>query len=176
MIGKLAPDFEANYVVNGEIAKNPLKLSDVYKSGKWVVLFFYPADFTFVCPTEVEGFAEKYHEFQKMGAEVIAVSTDTVYTHKAWIEHDPRVSKAKYPMVEDRTGQISKAYQVYNEKTGNALRGLFIIDPHGIVKYMVITDDNVGRSTEETKRVLAALQSGGLCPVDWEPGQPTLKI
>jgi len=96
--------------------------------------------------------------------------------HKAWVENDERVSKAKYPMVEDRKGEISRDYGVLNEVTGNAFRGLFIINPEGIIKYMVVTDDNVGRSTEETYRVLAALQSGGLCPVDWEPGQATLKV
>lgn len=172
MIGKEAPDFKANAFVDGKIKE--ISLSS-YR-GKWVVLFFYPADFTFVCPTEVEGFAEKYQEFKDKKAEIIAVSRDTVYVHKAWVEHDQRVAKAKYPMVEDRKGLISEAYGVLDEKTGNSHRGLFIINPEGIIKYMVITDDNVGRSTEETLRVLLALQSGGLCPVDWEPGEPTLKI
>jgi peroxiredoxin (alkyl hydroperoxide reductase subunit C) len=172
MIGKEAPDFEANAYVNGKMEK--VKLSK-YR-GKWVILFFYPADFTFVCPTEVEGFAEEYEKFKKAGAEIISVSRDTVYVHEAWVKHDTRVSKAKYPMVEDRKGEISLSYDVLDEKSGNSQRGLFIIDPKGIVKYMVITDDNVGRSTEETFRVLSALQSGGLCPVNWEPGEATLKV
>jgi peroxiredoxin (alkyl hydroperoxide reductase subunit C) len=172
MIGKYAPDFQARAFVNGKI--EDFRLSKL--RGKWVILFFYPADFTFVCPTEIEGFAEKYEEFKKAGAEIVAVSRDTVYVHKAWVENDERVSKAKYPMVEDRKGEISRDYGVLNEVTGNAFRGLFIINPEGIIKYMVVTDDNVGRSTEETYRVLAALQSGGLCPVDWEPGQATLKV
>ncbi len=172
MIGKQAPDFKANAFVNGEIKE--ISLSS-YR-GKWVVLFFYPADFTFVCPTEVEGFAEKYEDFKSKNAEILSVSRDTVYVHKAWVENDERVAKAKYPMIEDRKGLISEAYGVLDENSGNSHRGLFIINPEGIIKYMVITDDNVGRSTEETMRVLLALQSGGLCPVDWEPGKPTLKI
>jgi peroxiredoxin (alkyl hydroperoxide reductase subunit C) len=172
MIGKKAPDFESKAFVDGRI--EDFRLSKL--KGKWVVLFFYPADFTFVCPTEIEGFAEKYDEFRKAGAEVVSVSRDTVYVHKAWVEHDERVAKAKYPMVEDRKGDISREYNVLDEGTGNSQRGLFLINPEGIIKYMVITDDNVGRSTDETFRVLAALQTGGLCPVDWEPGKATLKV
>jgi peroxiredoxin (alkyl hydroperoxide reductase subunit C) len=172
MIGKKAPDFESKAFVDGKI--EDFKLSKL--RGKWVVLFFYPADFTFVCPTEIEGFAEKYEEFKKAGAEIVSVSRDTVYVHKAWVEHDERVAEAKYPMVEDRKGDISRDYGVLDEGTGNSQRGLFIINPDGITKYMVITDDNVGRSTEETFRVLAALQTGGLCPVDWQPGKATLKV
>lgn len=172
MIGKEAPDFEANAFVDGKVEE--VKLSK-YR-GKWVVLFFYPADFTFVCPTELEGFADSYDKFKNAGAEIISVSRDTVYVHEAWIKHDPRVSKVKYPMVEDRKGEISKAYEVLNEVSGNSQRGLFIIDPRGIMKYSVVTDDNVGRSTDETFRVLSALQSGGLCPVNWNPGEETLKV
>ncbi|CAC11299.1 probable peroxiredoxin [Thermoplasma acidophilum] len=172
LVNKAAPDFEANAFVNGQIKK--VRLSS-YR-GKWVVLFFYPADFTFVCPTEVEGFAEDYEKFKKKNTEVISVSADTVYVHQAWVQHDERVAKAKFPMVEDRKGTIARAYDVYNEETGNAQRGLFIINPDGIVKYVVITDDNVGRSTDETLRVLEALQSGGLCPVNWHEGEPTIKV
>jgi peroxiredoxin (alkyl hydroperoxide reductase subunit C) len=172
MIGNKAPDFDAKAFVDGKI--EDFRLSKL--RGKWVVLFFYPADFTFVCPTEIQGFAEKYEEFKKAGAEIASVSRDTVYVHKAWVEHDDRVAEAKYPMIEDRKGEISKDYGVLDEATGNSQRGLFIINPDGIVKYMVITDDNVGRSTDETFRVLSALQTGGLCPVDWEPGKATLKV
>ena len=98
------------------------------------------------------------------------------FVHKAWVENDDRVAKVKYAMVEDRKGEISRDYGVLDDVSGNSHRGLFIINPEGITKYVVITDDNVGRSTEETFRVLAALQSGGLCPVNWEPGEATLKV
>jgi alkyl hydroperoxide reductase subunit AhpC len=172
MIGIRAPDFEAMAYKDNNFAK--VRLAD-YK-GKWVVLFFYPADFTFVCPTELEGFAKDYAEFKSKNAEVISVSCDTEYVHKAWIEADPRLKGIKYPMVADRKGEIAAKYGVLNASTGNALRGLFIIDPEGVIKYMVVTDDNVGRSTDETLRVLLALQSGGLCPVNWKPGEETLKV
>ena len=172
MIGKKAPDFDAKAFVDGKF--EDFRLSKL--RGKWVVLFFYPADFTFVCPTELEGFADRLADFKKLGAEVVSVSRDTVFVHKAWVENDDRVAKVKYAMVEDRKGEISRDYGVLDEVSGNSHRGLFIINPEGITKYVVITDDNVGRSTEETFRVLSALQSGGLCPVNWEPGEATLKV
>ncbi len=170
MIGKQAPDFELEAYVNGEI-KN-VKLSE-YKD-KWLLLFFYPADFTFVCPTELEGFADDYEKFKSKDTEIVAASVDSVYVHKAWAEQDKRIAKVKFPMLADRNAVVSKAYGVYDEESGNAHRGLFIIDPKGIVKYITITDDNVGRSTEETYRVLTALQSGGLCGVNWEEGDKNL--
>jgi peroxiredoxin (alkyl hydroperoxide reductase subunit C) len=170
MIGKQAPEFDSEAYVNGEFKK--VKLSD-YK-GKWLVFFFYPADFTFVCPTELEGFADDYEKFKDKDAEIVAASVDSAYVHKAWAESDKRIAKVNFPILADRLGTISKAYGVYNDESGNAHRGLFIINPDGIVKYMVVTDDNVGRSTDETLRVLSALQTGGLCGVNWKEGQKTL--
>ncbi len=167
----LAPDFEADAYYNGKFAK--VKLSS-YR-GKWVVLFFYPADFTFVCPTELEGFSKDYAKFSGKNAEIIAVSVDTQYVHKAWVESDKRLSKISYPMISDRKGDISRDFGVLNESSGNSRRGLFIINPDGYIKYIVMTPDEIGRSTEETYRVLTALQSGSLCPVNWEEGEATLK-
>ncbi|EEZ93090.1 MAG: alkyl hydroperoxide reductase/ Thiol specific antioxidant/ Mal allergen [Candidatus Parvarchaeum acidiphilum ARMAN-4] len=171
MIGKQAPEFDSEAYVNGEFKS--VKLSE--DRGKWLVLFFYPADFTFVCPTELEGFAEDYNKFKDKDTEIVAASVDSVYVHKAWAESDKRIAKVNFPILADRLGSISKAYGIYNDESGNAHRGLFIIDPNGIVKYMVVTDDNVGRSTDETYRVLSALQTGGLCGVNWKEGQETLK-
>ena len=171
MIGKTAPNFEAEAYSNGEF-KN-VKLSD-YK-GKWLVLFFYPADFTFVCPTELEGFADDYDKFKEKNAEIVAASVDSVHVHKAWAESDKRIARVHFPILADRKGIVSRDYGVFNEESGNAHRGLFIIDPEGIIKYMVVTDDNVGRSTDETYRVLSALQTGGLCGVNWKEGQETIK-
>jgi peroxiredoxin 2/4 len=171
MMNKTAPDFEANAYADGDIKK--VKLSG--QRGKWIVLFFYPADYTFVCPTEIEGFADNYGKFKEKNCEVMSVSTDTADVHRAWASSDPRIRKVQYPMVSDRTGAISKSYGVYDESTGNALRGLFIINPEGVVKYETVTDDSVGRSTDETYRMLCALQSGGLCPINWHSGDPTLK-
>jgi alkyl hydroperoxide reductase subunit AhpC len=170
MIDRNAPDFEADAYLNGEFKK--VRLSD-YK-GKWVVLFFYPADYTFVCPTEIAGFADDYEKFKSKNCDVLSVSSDTVHVHKAWTESDPRINKVRYPMLADRTGAIARAYAVYNDTTGNAFRGLFIINPEGVVKYEVITADSVGRSTEETFRVLCALQNGSMCPVNWHVGDPTI--
>jgi alkyl hydroperoxide reductase subunit AhpC len=171
MIGTKAPEFELEAYYNGEFKK--VKLSD-YK-GKWLVLFFSPADFTFVCPTELEGFADDYDKFKDKNTEIVAASVDSAYVHKAWAENDKRIKKVKFPIIADRKGELSKLYGVYNEESGNAHRGLFIIDPDGLIKYLVITDDNVGRSTDETYRVLTALQSGGLCGVNWKEGQENLK-
>ncbi len=171
MIDDMAPDFEADAYHNDKFEK--VKLGD-YR-GKWVILFFYPADFTFVCPTELEGFSQDYEKFKEKNTEIIAASVDTHYVHKAWVEFDKRLSNIKYPMIADRKGDISRSFGVLNEFTGNSRRGLFIINPNGYIRYIVITPDEVGRSTDETYRVLSALQTGSLCPVNWEEGEATLK-
>lgn len=137
--------------------------------GKWVVLFFYPRDFTFVCPTEIEGFQKHYKEFQEADCEVLAASTDTIQSHKAWFERD--LKDVEYAILEDPSHKISRAYEVLDEDNGQAERGLFIIDPEQNVRYVVLSDGNVGRSVTETLRVVKALQTGGLCPIDWHPGE-----
>lgn len=149
------------------------------KNGKWTVLFFYPLDFTFVCPTEITAISDRYHEFEDLNAVVIGVSTDSVYSHKAWM-NVPRnqngIGQIKYPLAADRTQQVSRDYGVLIEEEGVALRGLFIIDPDGELKYAVIHHNNIGRDVDEVLRVLQALQTGGLCPANWKPGQPTLTL
>jgi alkyl hydroperoxide reductase subunit AhpC len=167
-VGEKAPVFSAEAYVDGKIAR--ISMSDFKK--KWIVLFFYPRDFTFVCPTEIAGFARLEPEFKRSGGVVIGASTDSVYSHKAWFERD--LTMVKYPVLADTNHSIARAYDVLIESTGDALRGTFIIDPEGIVQYAVVSNLNVGRSVEETLRVLQALNTGGLCPVDWKPGQPTL--
>ena len=167
-IGEPAPVFAAEAYVNGEF-KN-VRLDDY--SGKWVILFFYPLDFTFVCPTEIKGFAAKLSSFEKHNAVVIAASTDSVHSHKAWFQRDmPHVT---FPVLADTNHAISRAYGVLIEQKGIALRGTFIIDPEGILRYAVVSDLDVGRSVDETLRVLQAFQTGGLCPVDWQPGERNL--
>ncbi|MBA3678867.1 peroxiredoxin [Candidatus Saccharibacteria bacterium] len=155
-------------------------LKDDYKEislkdfkGKWVILFFYPRDFTFVCPTEIKGFAKMCAEFQKIDTEILAASTDSQFSHKAWFERD--LDMVAFPVLSDTSHTLSRDYEVLNETNGEAERGTFIIDPEGDLRYVVISDGNVGRSVEETMRVVKALQTGGLCPVDWEPGQANLK-
>lgn len=148
-----------------------ISLSD-YR-GKWLVLFFYPRDFTFVCPTEIEGFAAHEAEFEKDNCKILAASTDSVYSHKAWFERD--LKDVKFPILADTTHELARAYEVLNDVDGTAERGTFIIDPEGKLRYILVSDGNVGRSVAETIRVVKALQTGGLCPVDWEPGQANLK-
>jgi peroxiredoxin (alkyl hydroperoxide reductase subunit C) len=167
-LGEPAPKFQATAYVDGKFVKVGL---DDYK-GKWVVLFFYPRDFTFVCPTEIKGFAIFEKEFKALGAAVIGASTDSEYCHKAWYEKE--LPMVKFPVLADTNHQISADYGVLVEKDGLALRGTFIIDPAGIIQYIVIANTNVGRSINETLRTLSALKSGGLCPMEWKPGEKTL--
>lgn len=177
MVGQPAPNFDMASTKNVEKLNENVKLSD-YKA-KWLVLLFYPLDFTFVCPTELTAFSDRYDEFQGIGAEIIGVSTDSVYSHRAWLK-TPRdkggVEGLKYPLAADSTKKVASDYGVLIEERGIALRGLFVIDPEGILRYKVVHDLNIGRSSEETLRVIQALQTGGLCQAEWKPGQATLKV
>lgn len=176
-VGQPAPDFEMPSTKNLAKLNEPVKLSD-YR-GKWLVLLFYPLDFTFVCPTELTAFSDRYAEFQSIGAEVLGISTDSVYSHRAWLQ-TPRdkggVEGLQYPLASDLTKDVARKYGVLVPDRGIALRGLFVIDPEGILRYKVVHDLNIGRSVEETLRVIQALQTGGLCPAEWRPGQETLKV
>lgn len=170
IVGKPALDFKLNAVMpNGEDF-GEVKLSD-YK-GKWLVMFFYPLDFTFVWPTEIRAYSDRYEEFKAAGAEVLAISTDSEHSHRAWIHGD--LGKLKFPLASDRTRTASRDYGVLIEEEGIALRGLFIIDPEGMVRYSVVHDLGIGRSVDETIRVLKALKTGGLCPIDWHEGDELL--
>lgn len=175
-VGQPAPDFEMASTKNIDKLNEGIKLSD-YK-GKWLVLLFYPLDFTFVCPTELTTFSDRYDDFEGIGADVLGVSTDSVYSHRAWLQTSRDkggVEGLKYPLASDVTKSVSRDYGVLIEDKGVALRGLFVIDPEGILRYKVVHDLNVGRSAEETLRVIQALQTGGLCGAEWRPGQETLK-
>lgn len=179
-VGKPAPDFKLPSTKGATGAKDlgkEIKLSD-YR-GKWLVFFFYPLDFTFVCPTEITALGDRAEEFEEFDAEILGCSTDSVHSHWAWL-NTPRekngIAGVKYPLVADFTKETARAYGVLNEETGAAQRGLFIIDPEGVLKYAVVTDDNVGRSVEETLRILQALQTGGLCPAEWKPGKNLLTV
>lgn len=147
-----------------------INLSDYL--GKWLVFFFYPRDFTFICPTELNGFSKHKKEFTELNTEILACSTDSEWSHKNWFERD--LQNVDYPILADNTHIIATEYDVYNPVDGLAERGTFIIDPEGILRYTLISSGSVGRSITETLRVVKALQSGGLCPVDWSEGSPTL--
>jgi peroxiredoxin (alkyl hydroperoxide reductase subunit C) len=177
LVGYTAPAFHLDAVCDGQFKK--ISLSD-YK-GKWVVVFFYPLDFTFVCPTEILAFSDRIDEFRKLGAEVVGVSVDSKYTHLAWCEK-PRnqggISGLKYPLLADLNKQMARDYGVLADG-GVALRGLFLIDPDGVVQHATINNLGVGRSVDETLRVLQAFQfvrqHGEVCPAEWKPGQATMK-
>jgi len=155
-----------------------IKLAD-YK-GKWLVLAFYPADFTFVCPTELEELATYYESFKKEGAEIVSVSTDTVYVHKAWHDESPAIKKIAYPMLADPAGKICKEMGTYLDEDGISLRATFIIDPDGKLVFYEIHDNSIGRSAKEILRKLQASRyvrehQGEVCPASWEPGKETLR-
>ena len=174
-IGQEIPDFELEAFHNEEIKR--IKLSD-YK-GKWLVLIFYPADFTFICPTELEEAANYYEEFKKLGAEILSVSTDTAFVHKAWHDQSPAIRKVKFPMLADPTGRLCREFGTYLEDEGVSLRGSFIIDPDGILKAFEVHDNNIGRSAKELLRKLQAAvfvreHTEQVCPASWEPGGETL--
>jgi len=175
-INHVVPDFELEAYVDDDFRK--IKLSE-YK-GKWVVLVFYPADFTFVCPTELEDAAKHYEEFKKLGAEVMSISRDTVFVHKAWHDNSPAIKSVQYPMLADPTGRICRLFDTYIEEDGLSLRGTFIIDPDGVLKTIEVHDNSIGRSTKELLRKLQAAifvreNKGNVCPVSWEPGGDTLR-
>ncbi|MBK7705659.1 MAG: peroxiredoxin [Acidobacteria bacterium] len=176
-VGKPAPDFNLPSTKNLETLKENVKLSD-YK-GKWLILMFYPLDFTFVCPTELTAFSDRLDEINGVGAEVIGISTDSVHSHRAWIK-TPRdqngIEGLRYPLASDVAGRLAAKYNILVEEANIALRGLFIINPDGVLQYSVVHDLNIGRSVDETLRVLQGLQTGGLCAANWSPGQANLKV
>jgi alkyl hydroperoxide reductase subunit AhpC len=178
-VTKPAPNFEATAVApNGEFVD--IKLSD-YK-GKYLVLFFYPLDFTFVCPTEITAFSDRVDEFRSIGCEVVCASVDSQFTHLAWTEKSRKeggLGQMKIPMISDITKQISKDYGILLEDAGVSLRGLFIIDGKGILRQATVNDLPVGRSVDETLRLVQAFQftdeHGEVCPAGWKPGAATMK-
>ncbi|MCX6138136.1 MAG: alkyl hydroperoxide reductase subunit C [Ignavibacteriales bacterium] len=175
-IGQRVQDFTLDAYQNEKFFK--FSLSE--RKGKWVVAIFYPADFTFVCPTELEDAADLYDAFKKAGAEVVSISTDTHFTHKAWHDESPAIKKIKFPMLADPTGSVTREFGVYIDDAGLALRGTFIIDPDGVLMAYEVNDNSIGRSAAETLRKLNAAiyvreNDGEVCPAKWVPGQKTLK-
>lgn len=165
-VGDRAPDL----ILRGILQEKVLDYSLKNYEGKWLVLFFYPADFTFICPTEITGFSKRVKEFRAENAEILGVSVDSVTSHRSWAEE---LGGIDYPLLSDEEKKVSRAYGVLDEKEGVALRATFLINPNGEVAYVVISHVNVGRSVEETLRVLKALRTERLCPSDWKPGEAT---
>ncbi|MBX5468021.1 MAG: peroxiredoxin [Firmicutes bacterium] len=175
LVGQKAPEFEMPAILpSGEMGT--VRCRD-YR-GRWLVFFFYPHDFTFVCPTEITAFSDAWRDFQAEGADIVGVSTDSPHVHRAWIKTDRAhggLGPLRYPLASDWTHRVSRDYQVYYPDEGAAYRGLFLINPDGVVEYEVVHNLNVGRSVDEVLRVLKALKAGGLCPVNWHPGQALLE-
>ena len=174
LVGKPAPDFTAPAAFPSEDASDPIQkisLSD-YK-GKWLVFFWYPFDFTSVCLSEILAFSERLEEFTDVDCEILGASTDSVYSHRAWIR-TPRtengIAGTAYPIIADMTRGIARSYDVLIEEAGHSLRGLFLIDPNGVVQHATINANNVGRNVDEVLRTLHAFQSGGFCNANWKPG------
>tara|TARA_Y100001935_G_C17310986_1_gene516190 strand:+ start:2666 stop:3277 length:612 start_codon:yes stop_codon:yes gene_type:complete len=161
---------------------NDIKKVDINNfKGKWVVLFFYPADFTFICPTELSELADKYSDFVSEGAEVISVSRDSAFVHKAWSEKDPRIGKISYPMAADVKGDLTELFDVFEEPRGMSLRATLIIDPEGFIVSKDVNDNSIGRNIDEILRKLQAAKftrsnSGEVCPVNWTPKSDSLKL
>ncbi len=154
-------------------------VSDTDLKGKWSVVFFYPADFTFVCPTELEDLADSYDEFQKLGVEIYSVSTDTHFSHKAWADTSPAIGKIKYTMIGDPSGVVTNNFGVMREGQGLADRGTFLVDPDGVIQFTEVTAEGIGRNAAELLRKVKAAQyvrnhPGEVCPAKWEEGEKTL--
>lgn len=176
LINSKLPEFKVQAYHNGEFKE----VTDKDLAGKWSVIFFYPADFTFVCPTELGDMADNYDEFEKMGVEIYSVSTDTHFVHKAWHDTSDTIKKIKFPMLGDPTGSLSRAFGVHIEEEGLAYRGTFLIAPDGSVKVSEVHDNGIGRNASELIRKVKAAQfveahPGEVCPAKWEPGAETLK-
>ena len=179
-VGQEAPDFTATAVVDQEF--ETIKLSDYRGKGKYVVLFFYPLDFTFVCPTEITAFSDRYKEFESLNTEILGVSVDSEFSHLAWIQTDRKsggIGDLNYPLLSDIKKEISAAYNVLDPEAGIALRGLFIIDREGIIQYATINNLAFGRNVDETLRTLQAIQyvqvhPDEVCPAGWKPGDKTM--
>lgn len=176
LINTAVKPFKVNAFHNGAF----IEVTEASLKGKWSVVVFMPAAFTFNCPTEVEDAADNYAEFQKAGAEIYIVTTDTQFSHKVWHETSPAVSKAKFPLVGDPTHQLTRGFDVHIEEEGLALRGTFVINPDGIIKTAEIHDNAIARDMKETLRKLKAAQfvannPGQVCPAKWKEGEKTLK-
>lgn len=176
IINSQLPEFKSQAFHNGDFRT----VTSADLKGKWSIFFFYPADFTFVCPTELGDMADKYAAFQEMGVEVYSVSTDTHFTHKAWHDTSDTIKKIKYPMLADPTGHLARSFGVYIEEEGLAYRGTFLVNPEGQIKLAEINDNGIGRNADELLRKVKAAQyiakhPNEVCPAKWEEGAKTLK-
>jgi len=175
-INQRIPEFKVEAYHNGSFKT----VTDKDVVGKWAIFLFYPADFTFICPTELGDMADQYDELKKLGVEVYSVSTDTHFVHKAWHDASETIKKIKFPMLADPTGHLTRSFGIMIEEAGLALRGSFLISPEGLIKVIEIHDDSIGREAGDMVRKVQAAQyvashKGEVCPAKWKPGSQTLK-
>jgi len=174
-VGEQLPSFRLQAVVGTEPGREFQEIDEKSHAGSWRVLFFWPMDFTFVCPTEIAEFGRRIADFRSRGAQVLGVSTDTHYVHLAWRQHEPMLRDLPFPMLADTKRELATALGVLHPTEGVALRATFIVDPEGVIRHVTVNDLSVGRNVDETLRVLAALQTGGLTACNWKPGEANLR-
>jgi peroxiredoxin (alkyl hydroperoxide reductase subunit C) len=175
-VGDRFPSFALQAVTSLEPGREFELLTEKTHSGKWLVVFLWPMDFTFVCPTEIAGFGRKHRDFQERDAQVLGASTDTQFVHLAWRKAHPDLKSLPFPMLADTKRELSSALGVLHKHEGVPLRATFIVDPDGIIRFVEVNDLSVGRNVDEVLRVLDALQTDELCPCNWKKGEPTLKV
>ncbi len=173
-VGETFPEFELNGVISSDPQKAFQTLTRASYPGQWLVVFFYPKDFTFVCPTEIAAFGKLQAEFADRDAQVLGISTDNEYVHLAWRGQHPDLEGLPYPLVSDLKRELCSELGILDAREGVASRATFIVDPDGVIRFAMVTDLNVGRNPEEVLRVLDALQTDELCPCNWKKGEPTL--
>jgi lipoyl-dependent peroxiredoxin subunit C len=175
-VGKQFPKFNLKAVTGTDIKTAFSEVTNDSFKGKWLVVFFYPKDFTFVCPTEIKGFHELNGQFKDRDAQILAVSTDSEFVHLAWKTHEKDLKDLSFPMVSDIKRELSQSLGILDESEGVAQRATFIVDPQGVTRFVYVTDLSVGRNPKEVLRVLDGLQTDELCPCNWEKGQETIHV
>ena len=175
-VGQKFPAFEMKATVSSDINHAFADVSNATYKGKWLVVFFWPKDFTFVCPTEISAFGDSNQTFTDRNTQVLGASIDSEFVHLAWRQNHPDLNELPFPMLADVKRELSAALGIIDPEAGVAQRATYIVDPEGIVRFVSVTDLNVGRNVEEVIRVLDALQNGGLCPCNWRKGEKTLKV
>jgi alkyl hydroperoxide reductase subunit AhpC len=173
-VGDRLPPFRLQAVVSIESGEEFTELTHTTFAGRWLVLFAWPMDFTFICPTEIAAFGRRHQEFRERDCELLGMSGDTHYVHLAWRREHPDLRDLPYPMLADTKRELSHALGILHRDEGVPLRATFIVDPEGVIRHASVNDLSVGRNVDEVLRILDALQSGELCPCNWRPGEPTL--
>jgi peroxiredoxin (alkyl hydroperoxide reductase subunit C) len=175
-VGKAFPEFNLKAVTGTELKSAFSEITNKSFKGKWLVAFFYPKDFTFVCPTEIKGFHDLNGQFKDRDAQILAFSTDSEFTHLAWKQHEADLKNLAFPMVSDIKRELSAQLGILDEAEGVAQRATFIVDPDGIIRFVYVTDLSVGRNPKEVLRILDGLQTDELCPCNWQKGEETIQL